>query len=450
MAFWNVIDKFWYKYYVPFHVNSVILIIINQFFERYYQSAYINFTHMSTKIGVSFSTSPHSLDAGREMAETAMHSAGTERADLALVFASSEHDSESLLKGVKSVIGNECIIAGGTSTGVITNDYLGYEGFHAGIMIVSDVGIDFRTEVVENIYNDEYRAGKEMGRKLTFLKDYDVPALLLFYDSTRNPPDPLNMFYQATPMLSGIDEELGGLPSMAGVGLVSGIMNMKKTELWDNRKIYRDSLMSLVLNGNIRLDTAIMHGCKPASDYHRITRASGNLILEVDNRPAIEVATEYLGDPALTNWKKAMFFITLGVNKGDKYGPFMEENYVNRLVMAVDEETGAISLMEGDLKEGDLFQFMRRSIQTDMIAKSAGQLLDSLKEREPLFAFYISCLGRVKRYFGTEREESEEIQETIGSRMPLLGIYSGVEIARVKGKVMPLDWTGVLCIFSRK
>lgn len=405
---------------------------------------------MSTKIGVSFSTSPNSFDAGREMAETAMHKAGTVKADLALVFASAEHDPDSLLRGVKSAIGDKCIIAGGTSVGIITNDYLGYEGFHAGIMVISDADIVFRTEVVENIFSDEFRAGKEMGRKLTFLKDYKDPSLLLFYDSTRNPPDPLNIFYQATPILSGIDEKLGGLPSMAGVGLASGIMNMKKTELWDNRKIYKDSLMSLIFNGNLRLDTTIMHGCKPASDYHRITRASGNLILEVDNRPAIEVATEYLGDPTLTNWDKAMFFITLGVNKGDKYGPFIEENYVNRLVFGVDEETGAISLMEGDLKEGDTFQFMRRSIQTDMISKSARQLLDSLKEREPLFAFYISCLGRVMRYFGTEREESEEIQETIGARMPLLGIYSGVEIARVKGKVMPLDWTGVLCIFSKE
>lgn len=174
------------------------------------------------------------------------------------------------------------------------------------------------------------------------------------------------------------------------------------------------------------------------------------MIIEVDNRPAIDVAAEYLGNSELTDWKKATFLITLGVNRGDKYGPFMEENYVNRLVLAVDEETGAISLMEGDLKEGDDFQFMRRSIETDMISKTAKQLLNSLKEKEPLFAFYISCIGRIKRYFGTEKEEAEEIQATIGSGIPLLGIYSGVEIARVRKKVMPLDWTGVLCIFSRK
>jgi hypothetical protein len=219
-----------------------------------------------------------------------------------------------------------------------------------------------------------------MGQKLPFLKAYDDPALLLFYDSTRNPPNPLNMFYQATPFLSGIEEELGKLPSMAGVGLVSGVGNLKTTELWDKRKSYRDSILSLVLSGNVRLDTAIMHGCKPASDYHLITRVSGNMILEVDNRPAIEVATEYLGNYGSTDWKNAMFFITLGVNRGDKYGPFMEENYVNRLVLAVDEDTGAMSLMEGDLKEGDYFQFMRRSIETDMISKTAINYLIPLKK----------------------------------------------------------------------
>jgi len=41
-------------------------------------------------------------------------------------------------------------------------------------------------------------------------------------------------------------------------------------------------------------------------------------------------------------------------------------------------------------------------------------------------------------------------RQTVGSRIPLLGMYSGVEIARVKGQVMPLDWTGVLCIFTRE
>lgn len=404
---------------------------------------------MTAKIGVSYSTSHDSGDAGREMASKAMVNAGLERADLALVFASTEHDAESLLKSVKSVTGDDCIIAGGTSTGVITRDYLGYEGFHAGIMVVSDPDIRFRTEVVEGIDCDEYRAGKEMGRKLAFMNEYEDPALLLFYDGMRNQPARLKMFNEAAPILRGMKEELGELPAMAGVGVLVG-MNMKKTEVWDNQKPHRDAILSLILDGDIRLDTTIMHGCKPASDYHKITKASDNLIYEIDNRPAIDVAAEYLGDSGLFDWKDSMFIITLGVNRGEKYGPFREEDYVNRMVLGIDEESGAIALFEGDLREGDDFQFMRRSIETDMISVQAEQLLDSLEGREPLFAFYISCLGRIRKIFGTEKEESEEIQKTIGSRIPLLGIYSGVEIAKVREKVMPLDWTGVLCIFSKK
>jgi hypothetical protein len=33
--------------------------------------------------------------------------------------------------------------------------------------------------------------------------------------------------------------------------------------------------------------------------------------------------------------------------------------------------------------------------------------------------------------------------------MPLLGMYSMIEIAQVAGEVQPLDWTGVLCVFSQ-
>ena len=403
---------------------------------------------MTAKIGVSYSTNPNSGDAGREMAQAARGTSGADKAGLALVFASTEHDSESLLNGVKSVVGSQCIIAGGTSTGVITKDYLGYEGFHAGIMAVSDEQTEFRTEVVENINCDEYGAGKKLGRRLAYINSYNDPALLLFYDGIRNPPSKMQLFNEANPILRGMEEELVKMPAMAGVGVLAG-MNMKKTEVWDNQKAYRDSLLSLVLHGNIRLDTTIMHGCKPASDYHTITKASGNLVLEVDSRPAIEVAADYMGDSPHYDWKNSMFFITLGVNRGEKYGPFREEDYVNRMVAGVDEVTGAISLVEGDLREGDEFQFMRRSIETDIISGQARHLLDSLEGREPLCALYISCLGRIKKLFGTEKEEAEEIQATIGSRMPLLGMYSGVEIARVREKVMPLDWTGVLCIFSR-
>lgn len=49
---------------------------------------------------------------------------------------------------------------------------------------------------------------------------------------------------------------------------------------------------------------------------------------------------------------------------------------------------------------------------------------------------------------GSEGEEGAEIQKVIGSAMPLLGIYTGVELGAVSGQQQALDWSGVLCVFS--
>jgi predicted polyphosphate/ATP-dependent NAD kinase len=45
-------------------------------------------------------------------------------------------------------------------------------------------------------------------------------------------------------------------------------------------------------------------------------------------------------------------------------------------------------------------------------------------------------------------EDAVMVQKTVGGRVPILGIYTGVEIASVRGRPRGLDWTGVFCLFS--
>jgi len=44
-------------------------------------------------------------------------------------------------------------------------------------------------------------------------------------------------------------------------------------------------------------------------------------------------------------------------------------------------------------------------------------------------------------------EEAEEVQNAVGD-IPLLGFYSGVELAKIRGKLQPLDWTGVVSVIG--
>jgi len=105
-------------------------------------------------------------------------------------------------------------------------------------------------------------------------------------------------------------------------------------------------------------------------------------------------------------------------------------------------------MFENDLKTGSDVQLMRRSIDLEYVVGRAEALLRQASDRKPFFAFYIDCAGRGSAYCGTEGEEASGVQRTIGRAMPLLGIYSGVEIARVGPDIQALDWTGVLCVFS--
>ncbi len=78
-------------------------------------------------------------------------------------------------------------------------------------------------------------------------------------------------------------------------------------------------------------------------------------------------------------------------------------------------------------------------------------LLDSIRRdgRRPVFALYINCGGRSAMYSITEEDEAAMVKECMQKAgVPLLGFYTGVEIAPMMGRSRGLDWTGVLVILT--
>ena len=59
------------------------------------------------------------------------------------------------------------------------------------------------------------------------------------------------------------------------------------------------------------------------------------------------------------------------------------------------------------------------------------------------FAFFLSLNGFVLLPLHIQELGGTEIEIGI-----IMGVYSGVEIARVGKDIQALDWTGVLCLFS--
>lgn len=404
---------------------------------------------MATDAGVGHSEKTNSFDAGREAAAAAMTHAGIGRCDLGMLFCSAPHDPIRLRDGVRSVIGNKARLFGTSAPGVITNDYLGYNGYQFGIAVVSSDSATFDLFLQTGLLDAECQVGRALGRQIRSKPYIGQHNVIVFYDALKQTaktgPPAMNL---ATPLIEGLSQELKPWPPLAGCGSLSDTGFQYPSVHFNDDSVLDQSAIALVIAGGLRMDTVIMHGTRPASGYHTITKAEANVILEIDGRAALDVVSELLGPDSGLMWEDYPLLITLGVNKGGKFNEFEEENYANRLCLAIDKERRALIMFEPDLKPGSEVQLMRRSIDFKYITQRCDALLRKLDGRNPVFGFYIDCLGRCASFSGMEREEAAEVQQHIGSRMPLLGIYSGVEIARVGNDMQALDWTGVLCVFS--
>jgi small ligand-binding sensory domain FIST len=87
-------------------------------------------------------------------------------------------------------------------------------------------------------------------------------------------------------------------------------------------------------------------------------------------------------------------------------------------------------------------------LMLDSVGQRTRDLLASVRHKRPIFALYIDCAGRTSAFSGAEIEEAAILQAELGLEIPLLGFYSGVEIAPLLGRSRPLDWTGVLTLFT--
>ena len=402
----------------------------------------------SVRSGVGFTDTTDSREAGRRAAEKAMSYASADRSDITVAFCGGNHDPIAFLDAVREVVGDTTLV-GGTAVGVITNEKASYGGYEAGVAVVASDAVHFDAVSVGGLNEDEERAGEELGRRLAQRSSDDAKAILLFYDSVKR-PQPLTVNL-ATQLIRGMERGLGHrhAPVLGG--------GMLRDYQWSGSHVFANDMavtqhaVGVVISGDCSVHHAISHGCEPASDYHTITNIDGPVVKELDGRPALDVIEDIIGTGAARDWQQYSLLVTLGANYGeDPYGDFDENQYVSRLIAAANPEDGSVILFESDFGPGQKVQIMRRSNEHMLTSARAmsNDLLRQIDGKEPFLALYIDCAGRTSGFSGAGAEEGAIIQETIGSRMPLLGFYSGVEIAPFLGGSKALDWTGVLIVLT--
>ena len=168
-------------------------------------------------------------------------------------------------------------------------------------------------------------------------------------------------------------------------------------------------------------------GWIPFGPQRVVTRSEGNILYEIDGKPALDLYRMYLGEKAKELPGSALIY-PLNVTSTENNQAFV------RTILQIDEAQNAM-ILAGDVPEQALVQLMMTN--TDSLAMaSETAALRALEGRTapPQLALLISCIGRKLVLNQRVEEEVEEVREVLGEDVIISGMYSYGEIAPFYGE----------------
>jgi hypothetical protein len=269
-------------------------------------------------------------------------------------------------------------------------------------------------------------------------------------------PDGLYDFVVATNALdkffAGLEENLPSerfLPLWGGGAMAS--FDMVAPYQYCDDEVISDGVSYALLSGTAQAGWAISHGCIPIGGERTVTSSEGNVIYELDGKPALEVLKEYLPEGALTDdrdWMRYAISLALCFKAP---GYMKDEEYVVRGVPRVRIADGAIAV-QTEVSEGTSVWLSSRDKEkiTTGFDRMAAQIKDQLGGEKPKLVFQFECATRGKMMF----REQEKLQilkrfrQSLDPDAPWAGFYTAGEIGPVEEHNLRHLYTSVVLALS--
>src|SRR5688572_2188062 len=121
---------------------------------------------IKTLAGVGISQKEDSFEAGVEIATIALFDNQLSDHSLFFLFATFEHDPVELMKGARSVAGENVSFFGCTTKGMVTKDFISYQGRMAGGAFITSAEPFYKSFFEPAINGREYEAGESVAKKI--------------------------------------------------------------------------------------------------------------------------------------------------------------------------------------------------------------------------------------------------------------------------------------------
>jgi hypothetical protein len=403
---------------------------------------------MATKAGVGMSRHHNPNVAGREAAEQALEKTGVSKPDFVFMFASISYDQHSLLRAVRETTGG-APLTGCSAQGTINGDDADESNFSVLVTAISSDDLQWHNGVAAGLEADPRAVGQRVAKDLMPHLSAETIGLFVF-------PDGLYDFVVATNTLdkffAGLKENLPSdrfLPMWGGGA--NNSFDVEEPYQYCDDEVISGGVSYALLSGKVQAGWAISHGCIPIGGERIVTRSEGNVIYEIDGKPATEVLKEYLPEHALIDDRDWLpYAVSLSLSfKAPSY--MKDEEYVVRGVPAVRMADGSVAV-QSEVKEGTSVWLSSRDKEkiTTGFDRMSAQIKDQLGGEKPKLVFQFECGTRGKDMF----REQEKLQilrrfrQSLDPDAPWVGFYCAGEIGPVEEHNLRHLYTSVVLALS--
>jgi len=370
-------------------------------------------------ISFGFSQTKDHIRAANEAVGQAMIGLGNIPADLAVIFTTIEFTHPVVLKTANNLLG-EIPVLGCSTLGIMTGKGIFKHGFaillialsrHMFLNVASVRDINKRTSLI---------AGKELGEKLLYgCKNVRRNLSIIFSDG---------LISDATNLVNGLQENLGRSFPLVGAG-ASDNFTFKKTFQYFNKELLSESCCGALFGGGINFGHGIKHGWKPLGKIRSVTNSRGNVVKDIDGRPAVKLYEDYLAKDApelARELRRISIFYPIGI-----YLPG-EREYLLRNVISIKDDGSLVT--QGDIPQDSKIRLMigTKDSCLEATAESCADAKKNLMGQKARFVMVFDSASRFSLLGRQCVRELEIIKEAFGEELPLIGIYTYGEQAPLK------------------
>jgi len=310
-------------------------------------------------------------------------------------------------------------------------------------MAISSDELRWHNGLATGVGADSRAVGQQVAQSLSSDLSADAVGLIVFPDRfTAN----IDQF------LAGLEDNLSSdrfLPVWGG-GAGDNLALVRTYQYCDD-EVGSDGVAYALLSGEAQPSWDISVSYIPIGGERKVTRSQGNVIYEIDGKPALEVLQEYLPDYALADyWLGRRYALTYALCfRAPSY--MKGQEYIFRAMPSVNKADGSVTV-QTEVQEGTSVWFSSRDKKktTTGLDQMADHIKLQLGDAQPKLVFHFDCIARGKAMFRDQEKlrNLRRLRQAVGPEVPWAGFYTSGEIGPVGKHNCYHNYTAVVLALS--